>query len=395
MLFRKIEKNTLFLYVFMNLNRKETALFVAQLIPMVGLLFLFTDLVGCLFVGDDYHVRAWFRCKVFFFLTLFTSAYLVGTNVLKWPLRHLAYIGYPLYLLVMALCGVFSAPSDLLGYKIALVLVPIVAQIIKWYGKGLLRRFLRFATHLAGGRLICRKGLLVMSSTLLVVVLAVKGIYSLKGCFHIHLQEFIVENIAISKEPEKPNRDPNRKDRRDPYRNYPRIFNDLNDLQLEAARTNGTPHPLTVAELEVGLYGMQHVESNKLYKVDPLTHSAPYLVPKAKSFLDDLGEAFQDSLYNRGYDRRHRFIVTSVYRTQDHIKRLRRSGNVNATKNSCHQYGTTIDITYVRFDKPAEYRANDPKLLQLLLQTVYDMREAGRCYVKYERKQSCLHITVR
>ena len=29
------------------------------------------------------------------------------------------------------------------------------------------------------------------------------------------------------------------------------------------------------------------------------------------------------------------------------------------------------------------------------MQTVYDLREAGRCYVKYERKQACLHITVR
>jgi hypothetical protein len=108
-----------------------------------------------------------------------------------------------------------------------------------------------------------------------------------------------------------------------------------------------------------------------------------------------MGEAFQDSLYNRGYDRRHRFIITSVYRTQDHIKRLRRSGNVNASQNSCHQYGTTIDITYVRFDKPEEHLANDMKLQQLLFQTVYDMHQAGRCYVKYERKQSCLHITVR
>ena len=108
-----------------------------------------------------------------------------------------------------------------------------------------------------------------------------------------------------------------------------------------------------------------------------------------------MGEAFQDSLYNRGYDRRHRFIVTSVYRTQNHIKRLRRSGNVNASENSCHQYGTTIDITYMRFEKPTEHIANDMKLQQLLYQTVYDMHKAGRCYVKYERKQACLHITVR
>jgi uncharacterized protein YcbK (DUF882 family) len=162
-----------------------------------------------------------------------------------------------------------------------------------------------------------------------------------------------------------------------------------------AARANGTPRTLTIEEIEVGMYGLKYIETNKLYKVDPLTHSAPYLVPKAKDFLDDLGNAFQDSLYNRGYDRRHQFIVTSVYRTENHIKKLRRSGNVNASQNSCHQYGTTIDITYVRFEKPDEYFANDMKLQQLLYQTVYDMREAGRCYVKYERKQSCLHITVR
>lgn len=357
---------------------------------------MFTDMVGTLFLGDDYTVRAWFRWKVFFFLTAFTSVYLAGSNVLKWPVRQLGYIGYPIYLLVMTLCGVFTAPHDLLGYKIGLAVAPFVAQILKWYGKGWLRRYLHMVSRLSGGRIICKKGLMIMGSTLAIAVLLATGVYSMRGICHFHLRKFIVENIAIApKLIEKPNRDPDRKDRRDPYRNYPKIFNDLNDTQLVAARANGTPHTLTIEELEVGKYGLQHIETNKLYKVDPLTHSAPYLVPKAKDFLDDLGEAFQDSLYNRGYDRRHRFIVTSVYRTQNHIKRLRRSGNVNASQNSCHQYGTTIDITYVRFDKPEEYCANDPKLLQLLMQTVYDMHQAGRCYVKYERKQSCLHITVR
>lgn len=379
----------------MNLNRKDTILFVAQLIPMVGLLFLFTDLVGCLFVGDDYHVRAWFRCKVFAFLTAFTSAYLIGTNVLKWPLRQLAYVGYPIYLLAAALCGAFTTPHDLLGYKIALALVPFVAQAIKWYGKGLLRRYLRFANHVAHGHLFSRRGLGFFTTTLLLLLLIIIGIYQLRGTCHIHLSDAIAESISIPfKELEKPNHDPALTDRRDPYRNYPRIFNDLNDTQLEAAYANGTERPLTIEELEIGAFGLQHITTNKLYKIDPLTHSAPYLVPKAKELLDDLGEAFQDSLYNRGYDRRHRFIVTSVYRTQDHIKRLRRS-NVNASQNSCHQYGTTIDITYVRFDKPAEHIANDMKLQQLLFQTVYDMHKADRCYVKYERKQSCLHITVR
>ena len=240
-----------------------------------------------------------------------------------------------------------------------------------------------------------RKGMTIVAGTVGVAVLLLTGVHSLRGIFHFNFREFVIEAVTIAPKPEKPIYNPEFKDRRDPYRNYPQIFNDLNDIQLVAAHANGTPHTLTIEELEVGKYGLQRVETNKLYKVDPLLHSAPYLMPKAKDFLDELGEAFQDSLYNRGYDRRHRFIVTSVYRTEDHIRRLRRSGNVNASKNSCHQYGTTVDITYVRFDKPEEHRANDPKLLQLLMQTVYDMHRAGRCYVKYERKQSCLHITVR
>ena len=380
----------------MKISRKESILFVAQLIPLVGFLYLFTDLVGCLFVSEDYHVRMWFRIKVFGFISAFTTAYLAGTNLLKWPTRQLGYIGYPIYLLIAAVCGVFTTPNDLLGYKIGLILVPFVAQMLKWYGKGILRRYLRIVTHLAGGRLMNAKGLGLMGITAGIGLVLMMGAYSLRGTCHFHLREFIVENVAVPfKEPEKPNYDPTMTDRRDPYRNYPRIFNDLNDRQLVAAQANGTPHVLTVEELEVGKFGLQHIETNKLYKVDPLTHSSPYLVPKAKELIDELGEAFQDSLFNRGYDRRHRFIVTSVYRTQNHIKMLRRSGNVNASQNSCHQYGTTVDITYMRFDKPEEHIATDTKLQQLLFQTVYDMHQAGRCYVKYERKQACLHITVR
>ena len=72
-------------------------------------------------MGDDYTVRIWFRFKVLLFLIAFASLFLIGSNVLKWPIRQLAYIGYPLYLLVMALGGVFTAPNDLLGYKIGLV----------------------------------------------------------------------------------------------------------------------------------------------------------------------------------------------------------------------------------------------------------------------------------
>ena len=382
----------------MNFTRKDIILFLLRLLPLVGVLYLFTDMVGVLFVGDDYTVRLWFRFKVLLFLFVFSATFLVGSNVLKWPIRQLGYIGYPIYLLVLALSGVFTAPNDLLGYKIGLAVVPVVAQTFKWYGKGWLRRYLRMVSKIAGGRLMGRKGMALMAGTLLAVMFLFIGVYSQRGICHVdfNLRDFLVEKVPeVPKIIEKPNYNPNLKDRRDPYRNYPKIFNDLNDKQLVAAQANGTSRVLTIEELESGAYKLKRIETNKLYKVDPLVHSAPYLVPKAEQFLEDLGEAFQDSLYNRGYDRRHRFIVTSVYRTENHIKRLRRSGNVNASQNSCHQYGTTVDITYVRFDKPENHCANDPKLLQLLMQTVYDMHAAGRCYVKYERKQSCLHITVR
>ncbi|MBR5147586.1 MAG: hypothetical protein IKV15_00095 [Bacteroidaceae bacterium] len=380
----------------MNITRKESLLLLVRFVPLLGLLYLFTDLLGCLFVGADYHVRAWFHIKVFLFLAAFSAGYLVCTKLLRCTLRQLGYIGYPIYLLVLGLCGGLTTPHDLVGYKIALIVVPFAAQGLRLYGKGLLRRYLRMVSRLTGGRFICKKSLMIMGTTLLIALLPIIGIYSLRGSLHFHLREAITEVLPTPfKAPEKPVYNPDFSDRRDPYRNYPRLFNDLNDTQLVAARANGTPRPLTMEEIEVGMYGLQHISTNKLYKVDPLTHSAPYLVPKAKQLLHDLGEAFQDSLYNRGYDRRHRFIVTSVYRTQDHINRLRRSGNVNASQNSCHQYGTTVDITYVRFDKPDEHLANDMKLQQLLYQTVYDMHQAGRCYVKYERKQSCLHITVR
>ena len=379
----------------MESRDNKMLLFAAQLILMIGLLFLFTDLAGILFVGEDYSIRVGFRFKVFSFISLFTVIYLLVSNVLKWTSRQLMYVGYPIYVVAMALCGVFSMPNDLLGYMLGLLVVPSVAQVIRCKGKGGLRYYLRTITQFSGGRFFCRRSLLLVSVTLLSVLILVIGLYNLRSVFHFHPNEFFVESLVAPAVKEKPNRDPNLHDRRDPYRNYPRIFNDLNDTQLVAARANGTPRTLTIEEIEVGMYGLKYIETNKLYKVDPLTHSAPYLVPKAKDFLDDLGNAFQDSLYNRGYDRRHQFIVTSVYRTENHIKKLRRSGNVNASQNSCHQYGTTIDITYVRFEKPDEYFANDMKLQQLLYQTVYDMREAGRCYVKYERKQSCLHITVR
>ena len=176
--------------------------------------------------------------------------------------------------------------------------------------------------------------------------------------------------------------------------NYHACFPDSQNVQIAAARRWGVRPVRDRRQAEQRKGELVFIGSSPYFVIDRgMSHSIPYLVPRAALLLQDIGRNYLDSLHIKGVPL-HRIIVTSVTRTRDDVKRLSRQ-NVNATENSCHCYGTTIDITYTRYDKPDEHAANDDKLRSLLMQTVYDLREAGRCYVKYERKQACLHITVR
>ena len=139
--------------------------------------------------------------------------------------------------------------------------------------------------------------------------------------------------------------------------------------------------------------------ANPYYHIDPLYSSIPYLVPRAAVLLQDIGSAFFDSLYVKGVPL-HRLIVTSVLRSEADVKKLRRH-NGNATENSCHLYGTTFDICYNRYetvenpDGPARRAVRNDSLKYVLSEVLRDMREQGRCYIKYEVKQGCFHMTVR
>ena len=85
--------------------------------------------------------------------------------------------------------------------------------------------------------------------------------------------------------------------------------------------------------------------------------------------------------------------MTSVLRTEEDVKKLKRV-NGNASTNSCHCNATTIDISYVRFDDDEDKPRGGYELRWALAQSLHELREAGRCYVKIERKQYCYHITV-
>ena len=132
---------------------------------------------------------------------------------------------------------------------------------------------------------------------------------------------------------------------------------------------------------------------------DPLYSSIPYLVPRAAVLLQDIGQAFFDSLYVKGVPM-HKLIVTSVLRSQEDVAKLRRR-NGNATENSCHLYGTTFDICYNRYRTvenpkgPSRRMVRNDTLKWVLSEVLRDMREQKRCYIKYEVKQGCFHMTVR
>lgn len=123
------------------------------------------------------------------------------------------------------------------------------------------------------------------------------------------------------------------------------------------------------------------------YMLDHLTHSYPYLVPKAARLLDEIGWLVQ-----RQVGSGCRVIVTSVLRTRQTVAQLQKT-NGNAVQNSCHMYGTTIDISYSRFVHPAS--VSEAAVHQALRQALYELRSEGRCYVLQEFKQTCYHITVR
>jgi len=173
-----------------------------------------------------------------------------------------------------------------------------------------------------------------------------------------------------------------------------RVFNDSNYMHLATAGKIGIrPISGPRSAWEQGAR-LERLQSCRDYYLDKLTHSLPYLVPKAHRLLKDIGAAFRDSLQARGGGD-YRIKVTSVLRTPRLVRRLRRR-NRNAIDTSAHLFGTTFDISYAKFicDSTRMPRTQED-MKNLLGEVVWDMRRQGRCYVKYERKQACFHITAR
>ena len=174
--------------------------------------------------------------------------------------------------------------------------------------------------------------------------------------------------------------------------NYREAFPDSQAVQIMAAEQWGVRPVKNREDAERRKKELVYVGSNPYYHVDPLYSSIPYLVPRAAVLLQDIGQAFYDSLYVKGVPF-NQFIVTSVLRSESDVVKLRRR-NGNATERSCHLFGTTFDICYNRYH-PVTQPVRDDTLKWVLCEVLRDMREQGRCYIKYEVKQGCFHMTVR
>ena len=68
--------------------------------------------------------------------------------------------------------------------------------------------------------------------------------------------------------------------------------------------------------------------------------------------------------------------------------------NGNAVSNSAHCRATTFDITYRRYKYVNGKQADALQLKNLLGEVMQELRAKGRCFVRYETQQTCLHITV-
>ena len=173
--------------------------------------------------------------------------------------------------------------------------------------------------------------------------------------------------------------------------NFPFEFKDNNPHQLANAKKYGIEPLEDRSQLKKVRRKLRLIEDCDYYAIDPLTHSVPYLTPKAAKLLKKIGKGFQKKLRKHKMGE-YKIIVTSVLRTKDDVQKLMKT-NKNAVANSAHCHATTFDITYRRYKYLGGPKANTAQLKYLLGETVNDLRSDGKCLVRYETNQTCLHIT--
>lgn len=175
---------------------------------------------------------------------------------------------------------------------------------------------------------------------------------------------------------------------------YSKLFADKNEEHIAKAKTLGIKSIPESRENIDPQTGLVTIHDGEYYVIDDLRYSAPYLTKGGVKELESIAKAFSDSLESKQL-LDYKLIVSSVLRTEEDVRKLRKSGNPNASDNSSHCYGTTFDITYTRYFREEETKEfmQPYELTKVLGEVLRDQKKAGRCLVKYERREHCFHIT--
>ena len=158
------------------------------------------------------------------------------------------------------------------------------------------------------------------------------------------------------------------------------------------------------------------------YRVQEMDYSVPYVTPEMARLLREIGQRVQARLEEAGLPA-YRYVISSGLRTADNQQALR-AINPNAARGvSSHEFGTTLDIVYHKYDyrhrpgdrlPPTEYpaltarlekqrrRAYDAlgmrywqELQGILGRVLIELQEEGGVLARLERQQPVFHITVR
>ncbi len=179
-----------------------------------------------------------------------------------------------------------------------------------------------------------------------------------------------------------------------------RKLKDQNDVQLLHAQANGLKNIyISNASFEADSARLVkeqiliHLHNNPSYRVKEMTHSYPYTTPEMGDLLNDINVIFQEKMKDTKQDK-YLFRVTSGLRTTETQQELT-SRNSNASTQSAHLFGATLDVSYKEFYNEtkdtieANFYAADA-----LRRTMEELREQCRMMIVRERRQACYHFTV-
>ena len=127
---------------------------------------------------------------------------------------------------------------------------------------------------------------------------------------------------------------------------YKRSFGDLNDTHMAVAKKIGVkPLKDRAAAVKLG-DKVQEIKSGKLYQVDSLTHSIPFLIPKASALLDSIGAKDFNFERVRVFEKHANFIINKGNATAKDVRALMEE----VARRVLEQFGVKLEseIRYIK-----------------------------------------------